>query len=198
MSSADRREAILAAARTVFLESGYAGSRTRQISEKAGVSEKLLYQHFRSKEELFEAAMTEPLQRKIDELLAHAPVAAALTDAPSARRESVTAVMDTLLRAAEEVVPLLGALFFADPERGDHVWRRQVLPAMDVFTTSVEQVNGAWRHPDVNAHVVVLSAVGACVALALESRARGSLPMSRERLVRELADNVLYGINARP
>ena len=52
-------DALLAAARDVFLEKGFAAS-TRTIAQKAGVSEGLLFQRFPTKSELFFAAMVPP------------------------------------------------------------------------------------------------------------------------------------------
>ena len=50
---------LLAAARTVFTSKGFAAS-TREIARAAGVSEGLLFQRYRSKSELFFAAMIPP------------------------------------------------------------------------------------------------------------------------------------------
>lgn len=51
--SRDRRQAILAAARRLFLEQGYAGTAMDAIAAAAGVSKATLYSHFGSKEALF-------------------------------------------------------------------------------------------------------------------------------------------------
>jgi AcrR family transcriptional regulator len=49
-------ETIIAAARAVFLERGF-GATTAEVAERAGVSEGTLFNRFRSKAELFQAAM---------------------------------------------------------------------------------------------------------------------------------------------
>jgi AcrR family transcriptional regulator len=49
--------AILEAAAAVFLENG-AGASTLRIAERAGASEGILFKRFKTKEALFEAAMT--------------------------------------------------------------------------------------------------------------------------------------------
>jgi len=49
-------EELLAAARKLFRAQGHAVS-TRQVAESAGISEAILYQRFRNKDELFFAAM---------------------------------------------------------------------------------------------------------------------------------------------
>ena len=50
-------EKILEAASKVFTEKGFAGTRTRDIAEKAGINLALLNYYFRSKEKLFEQVM---------------------------------------------------------------------------------------------------------------------------------------------
>lgn len=52
-----KREAILKAARTVFVRSGYRGASMDAIAEEAPVSKPTLYSHFGSKHELFLAVI---------------------------------------------------------------------------------------------------------------------------------------------
>jgi AcrR family transcriptional regulator len=56
-------EKIIEAARKVFLEKGYAATRTRDIAEEAGINLALLNYYFRSKEKLFQLVMVEKLQQ---------------------------------------------------------------------------------------------------------------------------------------
>ncbi|GEL94324.1 TetR/AcrR family transcriptional regulator [Cellulomonas composti] len=72
MTGAERREQILAAARRVFAESGYAAS-TDEVARAAGVSQPYVVRLFGSKRELFLAAY----QQAVDEVLA------ALSSAPA-------------------------------------------------------------------------------------------------------------------
>ncbi len=55
------RAKILDAARTVFGRSGYRGGRTLEIAALAGVTERTLFRYFRTKAELFTAAVVEPI-----------------------------------------------------------------------------------------------------------------------------------------
>lgn len=57
VSTAVRKTLILQAARKLFAERGYEGTRTSQISKAAGTSEALLYRHFPSKEALYRAVL---------------------------------------------------------------------------------------------------------------------------------------------
>jgi AcrR family transcriptional regulator len=61
------RALILDAARELFSQRGYAGTPTREIAARAQVSEVLLFRHFKSKAQLFEQAVFEPLDRFIRE-----------------------------------------------------------------------------------------------------------------------------------
>ena len=53
LSASERRGDILTASLSLFARHGLHGVTTRQIAEAAGISEALLYRHFRSKEELY-------------------------------------------------------------------------------------------------------------------------------------------------
>ena len=55
-------EKIKEAARKVFLQKGYAATRTRDIAEEAGFNLALLNYYFRSKEKLFDIIMLETMQ----------------------------------------------------------------------------------------------------------------------------------------
>ena len=53
----DVREALLKAAIKAFSEAGMRGATTRRIAQEAGVNEVTLYRHFRSKDDLIDAAL---------------------------------------------------------------------------------------------------------------------------------------------
>src|SRR5207237_1659819 len=55
LPAGDRRNQILAAALEIFGEQGFHGTRTRELAERAGVSEALVFHHFPTKEALIRA-----------------------------------------------------------------------------------------------------------------------------------------------
>jgi AcrR family transcriptional regulator len=57
MSAANRRAAILEAARAAFADSGYHETSLDAVGKRAGVSKALLYEHFSSKRELYIAVL---------------------------------------------------------------------------------------------------------------------------------------------
>jgi len=59
LTGEERRAQIIDAALKLFAEKGFSGTRTREIAELAGISETLIFQHFRTKEDLYRAALGE-------------------------------------------------------------------------------------------------------------------------------------------
>lgn len=54
-STSLRRDAIIEAARDVFLREGYSGTSMESVAHQAGVSKQTIYNHFANKDELFRA-----------------------------------------------------------------------------------------------------------------------------------------------
>ena len=67
-AAAERRLAVLAVARAVFEEQGWAGARVREIASTAGVSQKLVEALFHTKAALLEAAVDYAIRGDIDPL----------------------------------------------------------------------------------------------------------------------------------
>ena len=59
LSSEDRRLHIIDAALGLFASKGLNGTRTKEIARAAGISETLIFQHFKTKEDLYRAALKE-------------------------------------------------------------------------------------------------------------------------------------------
>jgi TetR/AcrR family transcriptional regulator len=57
MSGVDRREQIIATAVELFSKNGFNGTTTKKIAEAAGISEAMVFRHFASKDELYEAIL---------------------------------------------------------------------------------------------------------------------------------------------
>lgn len=53
----DRRAQIIDIALTLFAQKGFANTKTREIAEAAGISEALIFQHFKTKDGLIKAAL---------------------------------------------------------------------------------------------------------------------------------------------
>ncbi len=57
MKGGQRRDAIIERAIELFSEKGFRGTTTRHLAESVGVTEPVLYQHFRNKGELYDAIL---------------------------------------------------------------------------------------------------------------------------------------------
>jgi AcrR family transcriptional regulator len=63
LSSPERRAAIVDAALHLFAEKGFRGATTRELAARVGVSEPVLYEHFRTKSDLYTALIDEKSRR---------------------------------------------------------------------------------------------------------------------------------------
>ncbi|MDA7087313.1 TetR/AcrR family transcriptional regulator [Pseudomonas sp. SA3-5] len=68
-----KRQAILEAAKSLFLSQGYDGSSMDAIAAEAGVSKLTVYNHFTDKETLFSAAVKAKCQEQLPELFFELP-----------------------------------------------------------------------------------------------------------------------------
>ena len=68
MPAADRREAILTAARVAFAEGGFHETSLDTVATRAGVSKALLYEHFGSKRELYVAMLEMHVHELVDRI----------------------------------------------------------------------------------------------------------------------------------
>lgn len=59
MTSEERRAAIVQAALRLFAEKGFRGTTTRELAAAVGVTEPVLYEHFRTKRDLYSAIIEE-------------------------------------------------------------------------------------------------------------------------------------------
>ena len=70
ISGKERKASIIEAATVLFAAKGFNGTKTRQIAEKAGVSEALVFKHFPTKNHLYAAILAEksPVPRLLSEI----------------------------------------------------------------------------------------------------------------------------------
>lgn len=107
-------EKIMEAARIVFTKKGYAGTRTRDIAEEAGINLALLNYYFRSKEKLFTTIMQEKVQ------LMFGLVFPIVTDETTTLEEKVEKIADSyvnLLLAHPDLPIFVLSEIRSNPER---------------------------------------------------------------------------------
>jgi AcrR family transcriptional regulator len=112
--SAATRGALVASARTLFAEHGFAGAGREDIVAAAGVTRGAMYHHFASKEDLF-AAVVEQIE---EEVVAGVATAAMVTDDPIEQlRLGSQAYLDAALDPGMRRICLLDAPAVLPPDQ---------------------------------------------------------------------------------
>ena len=162
---------MLAAARELFTEKGFAATGREEIAERAGVTRGALYHHFESKRDAFEAVANE-----LDAELATRVVAAAIRSAsPSEQiRISARAYVDALAEPAIVRILLSEAPAVLGPE-----WVRRsnegacvalLTPALEAAAREGHVIPGA-VHDAAQLLLGLLNEAGAIVAAAPNRKA---------------------------
>lgn len=166
MTPADRRAQITSAARSVFLDYGFAGTRVRDIAERAGITENLVYVRFSNKDEIYQAAVTDPLDGLVDRLVSET---GKLTTAGRSRREVFERFHGTLYFGMLEIAPLLAAALFSVPEKGRNYYTGIVLPKFSKAITEVISDVTGWDVDSLELDVLVEGVLGLHFGLSLDS-----------------------------
>lgn len=189
----ERRALLLASARQVFVESGYAGARTQRIAAQAEVTEALLYRYFPSKEALFEAAVLEPLEEMIAELAQQTARTAASRD-PEVRRQGIHDMHAIVCGTCVDIVPLLGVALFS--EGGRAFYRDRLAPLLEDAYGGSARVLDSWplRHR-IDGRTGFTMTFGMYLGLALDAHLRDE-PLDVEEVSAQLAGMVVRGLSA--
>jgi TetR/AcrR family transcriptional regulator len=172
VAPAERRERVLAAAREVFVAAGLKGARTKDIADRAGVAEGLLFKYFGTKEQLFDAAILEPLQ---DIVIGIADAARTFGDlAPEDRLHRSHSFHETMQHTMLEIAPLLGTALFSDQARGEAFYAEHILPLISESSRGLEETLHAWPHAPIDARFLFLVFWGTHLAIALDAHFGGA------------------------
>lgn len=192
-----RRKEIVAAAKQVFIERGLDGARTREIASAAGVTPTVMYRYFPTKDELFAAAVIEPLEDLLEKLYTeHLQDLASAPDAGS-RKQVLLHQSRTWLETMDQIAPLLGAALFSNSRNGADFYRQRVLPAIQRLVGSLPATIRGWGGEDVDSEVLAFTIFGAYFTTAIDRYFRDDA-RSVDDLVPRLADQIVHGVMPRP
>lgn len=188
-----RKHLILQAARKAFTETGdMSGTTIRVISEKAGISEGLIYRHFASKEQLYLEAVVEPLREVTDKLVAVGEDFSHDRDETTPERVAVMrSLNDDIVSTFTEILPLLGLVLFGDPKVARKFYRQDFAPAMDRMAEAWKSVEGRYGFSVEGADISARAVMGMCLMLALENQHNPKF--DRERAVALITDGLARG-----
>jgi AcrR family transcriptional regulator len=199
LPSTERRGQLLDAARTEFLARGYGAARLQSVARACGVTEALVYKHFESKDELFDAAVVQPLH----ELLAAriADIQAMPVDPEGAAQlETTRRFMRTLLGTFTDTVRDIGVVLFGETAHARTFYARHIRPLIDAAVAASIATTSRWPRADYDIETAMKAAFGMAFWLALDD----ALTPGEERSDAELdatadtlADILFKGLKAR-
>jgi AcrR family transcriptional regulator len=171
LTASHRRRLIIEAAREAFLEKGLSGARMKDIAQRVGLTDAGLYAHFDSKDELYLAAVQEPLERLVRRFTVDIH---ALADEPGADRgELLRRANEQLLKCMVELTPLLALALFSELEPGREFYREVFLPRLEEATLSIVKTIYGKQDPPEDLDVVVEAMLGVHFGVALDNLMRG-------------------------
>ena len=197
VSSTTRRTQILGVARRVFAARGFLGTTTKQIAKAAGVNEALLFQHFASKQDLYNRI----LEAKAGENPVE-PVLAALRS--HAQRRDDRAFLEEYARSTLSRYRLDGEflrLMLYSALEGHELAlafrSHQVKPIQTELRRyiAVRQREGAFRKLPVAAAVRAFAGAVGNYALVREVFGAAEAGLSEKQAIRQFADLFLRGVN---
>jgi AcrR family transcriptional regulator len=190
------RRLILQAARELFAERGYAGATTREIAQRAGTNEVLLFRHFKSKAQLFEQTVFEPCQAFMQAFSsAHPPTP--MHDSMATAQEFVSGLYQ-VLRDNRRLIMALFAASLYEPEVNRGLGQ---LDALRDYFREAEQYarqEGADSSLGVATGVRFSMALVAATVLFDEWMFAGGRRPAERRLVEDLSAFIVHGFAGAP
>jgi AcrR family transcriptional regulator len=167
LSPPQRRAQIARAAREVFSELGVTGTRVREIAERAGVTEPLVYRYFHSKDEIYQLAILDPLDEFTETLASQTHELAGRCDIT--RPQVLEKFHQLFLGHIVEMAPLIAAALFSDPVEGPRFYHDVLFPRVrEVITKVIADVSG-WKVDSVDVDLATQALLGVYFGIALEN-----------------------------
>jgi AcrR family transcriptional regulator len=129
MSAPERRAQIFRCAQAIFIQRGFTATTVRDVARSAGVSEPIIYRHFASKEELFEATMLAPATQLCRTLIDS--VSSTVDAALFGDLVALNGTEARLLTSTRSALPMIGAIFFAEPDAQSEFYRENWLDSLN-------------------------------------------------------------------
>jgi AcrR family transcriptional regulator len=151
----ERREQVRFAAREVFLGSGLAGARTKDIAARAGITEAFLFRLFDSKEQLFTESMRGPLEQGYVEYAAQVQTLAQRCSGQEFR----DGLMEIGLAFFLVYGQMTAVVLFSELGEGRRFYREKVVPHLADIGALVMSQSGV-QDPGIDSYTVQCAIFG--------------------------------------
>jgi TetR/AcrR family transcriptional regulator len=187
LPAGERRRRIISAAQEVFSRMSLQGARTRELAKAAEVNQATLFEHFESKEELFVAAVVQPLQEVMQGMRDRAQ---AYRDAASLQEmiQLGLASSQRHLESMVQIYPLLAMALFSDPTLGKKLYCEHIVPLLKERGKAMRSV----VKDGVDSELLALAAFGMYFAIAMDLTFRGK-KADLSTITKRLMDIVAFG-----
>lgn len=196
MKRDERREQLLDTAASLFAERGYSGATTALLADAAGVTEPIIYRHFKSKKDLFIALIQRTGEQTIQTWKAQ------LADAPDAaeRLRRLIGANPMVMDQGRGVYRVIVQAMTETSEREIHAALQEHIVALHRFLAEqvVEAqamgVVGKSFSPEITAWLLLHLGLGygTLAALGIEGHARDE----RGLHVRDVVERLMLGVRA--
>jgi AcrR family transcriptional regulator len=188
------RRLLIEAARDVFNDRGYSGASTREIADRAGVSETLMFRYFGNKAGLFSEAMVQPFVEFVEHFISSREASIGSGDSDEVSRQFIGELYD-LFRSHRGLAALL---FAADVHVESELSASGVLDEVrDQIEKLVKLGEAETRARGLRSSRQALGTRSSMAMIAgmatFGSWFFGKRRPSRDKIVEELAVNILYG-----
>jgi TetR/AcrR family transcriptional regulator len=187
----ERRQRILDSSRKVFARTGLQGARTRDLALAAGINPATLFAHFASKEDLFAAAVLQPLSAQftgIRERYQRYETADSAEDLLDRLQSGTQKHLETMV----EIYPLLMQAL-ADHELGRKLYKEQIVPMIGERTALIRGLIKDTLDPE----LVELASFGMFLAVAMNRILTGQ-DADLVDVSRQLIELLIFGCARQP
>lgn len=192
----DRRLQILEVARDLFASRGYQGTTTRELAEKVGINEALLFRHFATKEDLYWAVIQHMIDMRgtKDRLREH--VRSGLTD-----RDTFIAVAQDILNRSTQLMRLLFYSALEKHELSERFFSTHVIAYHEILADYIREGMRAKRFRDMDPLLAARAFIGMfSYHFQMQELFGGNQvqKFEKEEVVTRLVDIWLEGMKPRP
>ena len=193
LPAAERKAKIIAAAREAFLHNSLSGARTKDIADRAGVTEAFLYRYFDSKEAMYEAAVLDPIRTALAVLAADVDAINATVEDPI---EFIRQINRRCLEYFVTYARLHAVALYSELGSGRDFYVGEVLPSLDRLGGLIAEHSG-WAVRGIDPVIVRRCALGAQFVVGLDHAYRQDEP-DLDFLASELTVLFTGGIREKP